>query len=67
MGQYVGIHDVLDARRQGALKSKGEGPRTCVVGPTGGQGRGVCCRVWGVVVYGVGCGGGQTWVRGRVG
>lgn len=38
MGQYVSIHDVLDARRQEALKAKGEGPRTFVVGPTGGAG-----------------------------
>ncbi|KAL4449415.1 hypothetical protein ABPG77_007059 [Micractinium sp. CCAP 211/92] len=33
MGQYVNIHDVLDARRKEALKAKGEGPRTFVVGP----------------------------------
>ena len=48
MGQYASIHDVLDARRQEALKGKAEGPRTFVVGPTGG---------W----VGVGGGGGGGW------
>jgi hypothetical protein len=37
MAHYLNIHDVLDARRQEALKSKGQGPRTFVVGPTGGM------------------------------
>lgn len=35
MSHYLNIHDVLDARRQAALKGQGEGPRTFVVGPTG--------------------------------
>ncbi len=35
MSHYLNIHDVLDARRQEALKAKGQGPRTIVVGPTG--------------------------------
>lgn len=35
MAQYLNIHDALDARRQEALKARGEGPRAFVVGPTG--------------------------------
>lgn len=44
MGQYVSIHDVLDARRQEALKAKGEGPRTFVVGPTD-VGKSTLCKI----------------------
>lgn len=52
MPQYLNIHDVLDARRQAALKAKGQGPRTFVVGPTGeaggcGEGSSGCRRRWG--------------------
>jgi hypothetical protein len=35
MAQYLNVHDVLDARRQAALRAKAQGPRTFVVGPTG--------------------------------
>jgi hypothetical protein len=42
MSHYLNTHDVLDARRQEALKSKGEGPRTFVVGPTGAS----CACLW---------------------
>lgn len=57
MAQYLNVHDTLDARRQQALKAKGEGPRVFVVGPTGGckargdggwrrhQGWGAACRL----------------------
>jgi hypothetical protein len=38
MDQYLNVHDVLDARRQQALKAKGDGPRVFVVGPTGEAG-----------------------------
>ncbi|PSC75129.1 CLP1-like protein [Micractinium conductrix] len=44
MGQYASIHDVLDARRQEALKGKAEGPRTFVVGPTD-VGKSSLCKI----------------------
>ncbi|KAI3429530.1 hypothetical protein D9Q98_005618 [Chlorella vulgaris] len=44
MAHYLNIHDVLDARRQEALKSKGQGPRTFVVGPTD-VGKSSLCKI----------------------
>lgn len=47
MSHYLNIHDTLDAKRQEALRSKGEGPRTFVVGPTGVSGLGPAAAEWG--------------------
>jgi hypothetical protein len=44
MDQYLNVHDVLDARRQQALKAKGDGPRVFVVGPTD-VGKSTLCRI----------------------